>query len=65
MIHIADKLRLSIDMIESYNKKKLLNLINYKHLLMSYTQVMELIEKEKIFFYLKCFTIFKGTSKIN
>ena len=70
-LDFADKLRLSIDMLESYhvkvkndkvleilkkllcavdesyNKTKFLNLLNYKHLLMTSAQVMELTEKEQ------------------
>lgn len=81
-LDFADKLRLSIDMLESYhvkvknnklleilkkllcsvdesyNKTKILNLLNYKHLLMTLAQVMELTEKNKIFLLLKYYTIF-------
>lgn len=70
-LDFADKLRLSIDMLESYHvkvkndkvleilkkllcdfdeqysKTKFLNLLNYKHLLMTSAQVMELTEKEQ------------------
>ena len=70
-LDFADKLRLSIDMLESYHvkvkndkvleilkkllcavdesykKTKFLNLLNYKHLLMTSVQVMELNEKEQ------------------
>ena len=35
---------------ESYNKTKFLNLLNYKHLLMTSAQVMELTEKEQNIF---------------
>ena len=73
-LDFADKLRLSIDMLESYhvkvkndkvldilkkllcvvdeqyNKTKFLNLLNYKHLLMTSAQVMELTEKEQNIF---------------
>lgn len=73
-LNFADKLRLSIDMLESYhikvendkvleilkkllcavdesyNKTKFLNLLNYKHLLMTSAQVMELTEKEQNIF---------------
>lgn len=73
-LDFADKLRLSIDMLESYhvkvkndkvldilkkllcvvderyNKTKFLNLLNYKHLLMTSAQVMELTEKEQDIF---------------
>lgn len=69
-LDFADKLRLSIDMLESYHvkvkndkmleilkkllcsidescsKTKFLNLLNYKHLLLVSSQVMELTEKE-------------------
>ncbi|MCI8393513.1 MAG: hypothetical protein HFJ23_07135 [Clostridia bacterium] len=70
-LDFSDKLRLSIDMLESYhvkvkndkvleilkkllcavdesyNKTKFLNLLSYKHLLMTSAQVMELTEKEQ------------------
>ena len=73
-LDFADKLRLSIDMIESYhvklkndkvleilrkllcavdemyNKTKFLNYLNYKHLLMTSAQVMNLSEKEQNIF---------------
>ncbi len=73
-LDFADKLRLSIDMLEcyhikvkndevleilkkllctvdeSYNKTKFLNLLNYKHLLMTSAQVMELTEKKQNIF---------------
>ena len=73
-LDFADKLRLSIDMLERYhikvkndevleilkkllcavdecyNKTKFLNLLNYKHLLMTSAQVMELTEKEQNIF---------------
>ena len=73
-LNFADKLRLSIDMLESYhvkvkndkvlvilkkllstvdesyNKTKFLNLLNYKHLLMTLAQLMELTEKEQNIF---------------
>lgn len=73
-LDFADKLRLGIDMLESYhvkvtnnkvleilkqllcavdesyNKTKFLNLLNYKHLLMTLAQVMELTEKEQNIF---------------
>lgn len=73
-LDFADKLRLSIDMLESYHvkvkndkilellkkllcavdesykKTKFLNLLNYKHLLMTSAQVMELTEKEQNIF---------------
>lgn len=80
----ADKLRLSIDMLESYHvkvkndkvleilkkllcvvdesydKTKFLNLLNYKHLLMTSAQVMELTEKEQnIFVFEILFNIYK------
>lgn len=35
---------------EQYNKTKFLNLLNYKHLLMTSAQVMELTEKEQNIF---------------
>lgn len=74
ILDLADKIRLSIDMFESYhvkvkndkvieilkkllcaidesyNKTKFLNLLNYKHLLMTSAQVMELTEKEQEIF---------------
>ena len=73
-LDFEDKLRLSIDMLESYhikvkndkileilkkllcavdeqyNKTNFLNLLNYKHLLMTSAQVMELTEKEQNIF---------------
>ena len=73
-LDFANKLRLSIDMLESYhvkvkndnvleilkkllctvdeqyNKTKFLNLLNYKHLLMTSAQVKELTEKEQNIF---------------
>ena len=73
-LDFADKLRLSIDMLESYhvkvtndkmldilkkllsavdesyNKTKFLNLLNYKHLLMTSAEVMKLNEKEQNIF---------------
>lgn len=83
-LEFADKLRLSIDMLESYhikvkndkvleilkkllcavdesyNKTKFLNLLNYKHLLMTSAQVMELTEKEQnIFVFEILFDIYK------
>jgi hypothetical protein len=35
---------------EIYNKTKFLNLLNYKHLLMTSAQIMELTEKEQNIF---------------
>lgn len=83
-LDFADKLRLSIDMLESYHvkvkndkvleilkkllcvvdesydKTKFLNLLNYKHLLMTSAQVMELTEKEQnIFVFEILFNIYK------
>ena len=83
-LDLADKLRLSIDMLESYhikvkndkileilkkllcsddesyNKTKFLNLLNYKHLLMTFAQVMELAEKEQnVFVFETMFIIYK------
>lgn len=50
MLEILKKLLRSVD--ESYNITKFLNLLNYKHLLMTSAQVMELTEQEqKIFFF--------------
>lgn len=50
MLEILKKLLCSVD--ESYNITKFLNLLNYKHLLMTSAQVMELTEQEqKIFFF--------------
>lgn len=40
---------------EKYSKTKILNLLNYKHLLMTSAQVMELIEKEQNIFVLRYF----------
>ena len=78
-LDFADKLRLSIDMLESYHvkvkndkvldilkkllcivdkiykKTKFLNLLNYKHLLMTSAQVMELTEKEQNIFLFEIF----------
>lgn len=48
MLEILKKLLCSVD--ESYNKTKFLNLLNYKHLLMTFAQVMELAEKEQNIF---------------
>ena len=84
-LDFADKLRLSIDMLESYhikvkndrvleilkkllctvdehyNKTKFLNLLNYKHLLMTSAQVMELTEKEQnIFVFEVLYNIYKS-----
>lgn len=81
----ADKIRLSIDMLESYhvkvenekileilkkllcavdesyNKTKLLNLLNYKHLLLVSAQVMELNKNEQqIFIYEILYNIYKA-----
>ena len=45
---------------ESYNKTKFLNLLNYKHLLMTSAQVMELTEKEQnIFMFEILYNIYK------
>lgn len=50
MLEILKKLLCLVD--ESYNSTKFLNLLNYKHLLMTSAQVMELTEQEqKIFFF--------------
>lgn len=82
-LDFANKLRLSIDMLESYHikvkndevleilkkllcavdesysKTKVLNLLNYKHLLMTSAQVMELTEKEqKIFVFEVLYNIY-------
>ena len=78
-LDFADKLRLSIDTLESYHvkvknnkvldilkkllcvvdkiykKTKFLNLLNYKHLLMTSAQVMELTEKEQNIFLFEIF----------
>lgn len=86
-LSFADKLRLSIDMFESYhvkvkndkvleflkkllcavdseyNKTRFLNLLNYKHLLMTSSQVMELTEKEqKIFMFEVLYNIYTKIS---
>ena len=83
-LDFTDKLRLSIDMLESYhvkvtndkileilkqllcevdedyNKTKFLNLLNYKHLLITSAQVMELTEKEQnIFVFEVLYNIYK------
>ncbi len=87
-LDFADKLRLSIDMLESYhvkvtndkilevlrqllcavdekyNKTKFLNLLNYKHLLMTSAQVMELTEKEQnIFVFEILYNIYRIINK--
>lgn len=50
MLEILKQLLCLVD--ESYNITKFLNLLNYKHLLMTSAQVMELTEQEqKIFFF--------------
>ena len=50
MLEILKKLLCSVD--ESYNTTKFLNLLNYKQLLMTSAQVMELTEQEqKIFVF--------------
>ena len=89
-LYFADKLRLSIDILESYhvkvknnnflevlkkllcridesyNKTKFLNLLNYKHLLMTLAQVMELTEQEqKIFVFEILYSIYKMLKKAN
>lgn len=83
-LDFEDKLRLSIDMLESYhikvknnkvleilkkllcavdesyNKTKFLNLLNYKHLLMTSAQAMELTEKEQnVFVFEVLYNIYK------
>ena len=45
VLEILKKLLCAVD--EQYNKTKFLNLLNYKHLLMTSAQVMELTEKEQ------------------
>ncbi len=87
-LEFADKLRLSIDMLESYhvkvtndkileilkqllctvdesyNKTKFLNLLNYKHLLMTSAQVMEVTEKEQnIFVFEILYNIYRIINK--
>ena len=89
-LDFADKLRLSIDMLESYhvkvkndkvleilkkllcavdeqyNKIKFLNLLNYKHLLMTSAQVMELTEKEQnIFLFEVLYNIYTSVKERN
>ena len=78
-LDFEDKLRLSIDMLESYhikvkndkaleilkkllcsvnesyNKTKFVNFLNYKHLLMTLAQVMELTEKDQNIFLFEIF----------
>lgn len=50
MLEILKQLLCLVD--ESYNITKFLNLLNYKHLLMTSAQVMELTEQEqKIFVF--------------
>lgn len=51
MLEILKKLLRSVD--ESYNITKFLNLLNYKHLLMTSAQVMELTEQEQKIFFLE------------
>lgn len=48
VLEILKKLLCAVD--ESYNKTKFLNLLNYKHLLMTSAQVMELTEKKQNIF---------------
>lgn len=48
MLDILKKVLCAVD--ESYNKTKFLNLLNYKHLLMTLAQVMERTEKEQNIF---------------
>ena len=48
VLEILKKLLCAVD--EQYNKTKFLNLLNYKHLLMTSAQVMELTEKEQNIF---------------
>lgn len=87
-LDFADKLRLSIDMLESYhikvkndkvleilkkllcsvdesyNKTKFLNLLNYKHLLMTSAQVMELTEEEQnVFVFEVLYNIYSNIKK--
>ncbi len=58
VLEILKKLLCAVD--ESYNKTKFLNLLNYKHLLMTLAQVMELTEKEQnIFVFEILFNIYK------
>ena len=55
---ILKKLLCAVD--EQYNKTKFLNLLNYKHLLMTSAQVMELTEKEQnIFMFEILYNIYK------
>lgn len=86
-LSFADKLRLTIDMLESYhvkvkndkvlellkkllcaidseyNKTRFLNLLNYKHLLMTSAQVIELTETEqKIFVFEVLYNIYTKIS---
>lgn len=51
MLEILKKLLRSVD--ESYNITKFLNLLNYKHLLMTSAQVMKLTEQEQKIFFLE------------
>ena len=48
VLEILKKLLCAVD--EQYNKTKFLNLLNYKHLLITSAQVMELTEKEQNIF---------------
>ena len=58
ILEILKQLLCEVD--EDYNKTKFLNLLNYKHLLMTSAQVMELTEKEQnIFVFEVLYNIYK------
>ena len=58
MLEILKKLLCTVD--AKYNRTKFLNLLNYKHLLMTSSQVMELTEKEQnIFIFEVLYNIYK------
>lgn len=58
MLEILKKLLCTVD--AKYNRTKFLNLLNYKHLLMTSAQVMELTEKEQnIFVFEVLYNIYK------
>ena len=64
VLEILKKLLCAVD--ECYNKTKFLNLLNYKHLLMTSAQVMELTEKEQnIFVFEVLYNIYIKKSKLN
>ena len=57
MLEVLKKLLFAVD--ENYSKTKFLNLLNYKHLLLVSTQVMELTRREQnIFVFNILYTIY-------